>query len=90
MKILIIILPILTGAAGIWVGYYLKWDVEKKKMRYQERKILLSSIREIIIKSGGNHPEYFNYEFSNSIEYSRIKSYLSKELVQKIEYKNTF
>lgn len=75
-----ILLPIITGGFGVWLGHWLKWDFEKKKLRYEERKQFIKTIRDEVIKT-----DFYLLRFYNSILYSQLRPYLTKKLIKEFE-----
>jgi hypothetical protein len=80
-----VIIPAITGIIGVIVGSFtpiINWHVESKKLRREDRKLLLKEARDYFEK---NKDDFFRPEFAQSILYSRIRSFLSQELIKCIE-----
>jgi hypothetical protein len=73
-----VIIPAITGIIGVIVGSFtpiINWHVESKKLRREEARDYFEK----------NKDDFFRPEFAQSILYSRIRSFLSQELIKCIE-----
>jgi len=81
-KELIIVIMTSSGVASIITAIltpYIKWGIEKKKIKLENRKELISQIRSVFLREDFSGPI-----FIKSQGYNRIRPYLSKELDDKI------
>jgi hypothetical protein len=77
------IIPIITGLFGLATGMlipFVKWKVEKLKIRHKERLLLINNLRESI--SSENFEERI---FMDSSLYSRLRKHLSAEMINRLE-----
>jgi len=79
-----IIVSIITSSvlASVVTGVlvpYTKWGIEKKRIRLDNRKQLISGVRNALIQSG-----FSKSWFIRTVGYNRIRPYISKELDKKI------
>jgi hypothetical protein len=84
--ILDILTPIITGVFGLATGYFGAlsiWQVEKLKMRRNERISLIKELREYIASD-----EFNTQKFKNTILYSRFRKYLSDQIIDQIDCKD--
>jgi hypothetical protein len=78
-----ILIPAFAGIVGILIGSFkpfIDWQVHANKLRYDERKIFLATLRKIII-----HPDFETDAFLDTIEYAQFRPHLSKYFIHKIE-----
>lgn len=71
-----LLIPLLTAAIGVWVGQLVKWEYEKKKLRFEERKKFIQNIREAVASE-----EFNRIDFMETVFYSQIRPYLSKNVL---------
>ena len=79
-----ILISIISSIASFVLGYLthvLQWNIEKRKLKYENRKQLIKTVRLYI-----SELESFNSrEFCNTTLYSQIRPYLSKKLIKELE-----
>jgi hypothetical protein len=80
-KLLNILLPIFTAALGVWVGQFIKWNFEKRKLRYEERKLFIAKVREYL----HNSSTWSRKDFKQTALYTQLRPHLSKKLLEKID-----
>ncbi len=81
-----IIIPIITGLFGLVAGYlmpFAKWQVEKLKMRRNERIVFIKQLRELISSN-----EFSIQEFKDTTLYSRFRKYLPNKITERIDCKD--
>jgi hypothetical protein len=81
-----IFLPIFTGILGLVAGLlipFVKWHIEKLKMRRLDRISFINQLREIISSA-----EFDVYKFKDTSLYSRFRKYLPINIVERIENKD--
>ena|ERR1022692_2749155 len=79
-----IVIPAITGLGGLIIGTFtpfVKWYIEKKKLRYNNRKELISKSRQYIAST----KEFSNQDFCNSVLYASLRPYLSEKTVKELE-----
>jgi hypothetical protein len=81
LNLLNTLLPIVTAAVGVWIGRYLKWDLEKKKLRYKERKIFILAMREYLHNSN----TWSRGDFKKTVLYSQLRPHLSEKLLKSLD-----
>ena len=74
------IIGLLTGTIASLVAPWINWRLERKKTEREEKQKLIANLRLYVLK---NDPK--NSEFMNSIEYIRIRPYLSELFVRELE-----
>ena len=70
----------ITGVIASLIAPWIHWRIERKKIILNRKIELVDKSREFL-----NKQEFNNKEFRETDIYSRIRPYLSKELIQKIE-----
>ncbi len=83
-KIVIVIISsiagLISGAIGSLIAPWIKWGIEKRRLKLSERKNLINNLREFV-----SSENYEYAEFMDSVLYTRIKPFLSKELIFNLE-----
>jgi len=74
------IIGLIAGAIGSLIAPWVNWGIEKKKIRLEERKIMLQHVRGELNKYNWNI-----VNFKNSVEYSMVKEYLDIDIVKLID-----
>lgn len=82
IDILTLLLSSILGTAGGYFGALSKWNVEKLKLRTNERILLIKQLREYISSN-----EFSEDEFRNSYLYSRFRKHLPEKLKERIDNK---
>lgn len=78
-----ILIPAIAGFAGVIAGSLkplIDWNIEKKRMRLEERKNAIKSLRAVLVNDNTTY-----WLLVNNLAYSQIRPYLSKKLVAKLE-----
>ena len=81
-----IVLPIITGLFGLATGLiipFIKWHIDKLKIRHSERLIFISQLRETI-----SSDDFDVYKFKDTPLYSRFRKYIPLNVVDRIEFKD--
>jgi hypothetical protein len=63
-------------------GHYIKWGIEKKKLKRQYRQDLIKEVRDYIVSD-----EFGEQSIRNSKAYGRIREHLTQELDNEIRQK---
>jgi hypothetical protein len=83
-KIIVVVISsiagLISGAIGSLIAPWIKWGIEKRRLKLSERKSLINNVREFV-----SSENYQYSEFMDSVLYTRIKPYLSKGLVFNLE-----
>ena len=75
-----VLIPVASAGVGLWIGQYVQWNFKKKELKYAEKKALLKSTREAIYRK-----EFPKKDFINTVIYSQLRPYLSRELKNNLE-----
>lgn len=79
------VVGVVTGAIGSLFAPWANWGVEKKRQRLQARRLMVERWRQVL-----SDPELEQRIFAGSPEYSALRPYLPKKLVNEIEDDRTF
>jgi len=74
------IIGLICGAIGSLIAPWVNWGIEKKKIRLEQRKIMLQHVRGELNKYNWN---IVNFKYS--VEYSMVKEYLDIDIVKLID-----
>ncbi len=77
---------IIAGIFGIITGYFVpfaKWQVEKLKLRRNERIVFIRQLRELI-----SSVEFSTQEFKDTTLYSRFRKHLPDKITERIDCKD--
>lgn len=74
------IIGLITGTIASFIAPWVRWGIEKRKIRHQKRSELIFQIREFV--KGEN---YTREKFLDTSMYSQIRPFLDKLLVKEIE-----
>lgn len=86
MTLLNVIISALAGLLGVVLGstkQLIDWQIEKRKLRREERKQLLERFRALLLT-----PNLTQSDIVTSIPYSQLRPYLSYEVVRQMETRN--
>lgn len=73
---------LIAGAVGSLIAPWVNWGIEKKRLTRKNREELIRSVRVALLNEGLS-----NSEFRHLQVYSRIKPYLSEDVVKAVEGK---
>ena len=74
------IIGLICGAIGSLIAPWVNWGIEKKKIRLEQRKIMLQHVRGELNKYNWN---IVNFKYS--VEYSMVKEYLDIDIAKLID-----
>jgi len=74
------IIGLITGAIGSLIAPWVNWGIEKKKIRLEQRKIMLQYVQGEL-----NAYDCYIVRFKNSLAYSKIKQYLDLDIAKLID-----
>lgn len=77
------IIGLFTGAVASLIAPWINWHIEKKKNERMEKEKLIENLRLYVLRK---NPK--DIEFINSIDYIRIRPYLSNKFVEELENSN--
>lgn len=81
-----ILLPVISAIGGGIIGGivspFVKWYIELKKLKREERRLFINDVRGYLIKASGQDLD----EISTKVFYSRLRQYLTKKLIKRIEW----
>src|ERR1035437_1403612 len=77
------IIGLFTGAVGSLIAPWINWRIEKKKNERMEKEKLIENLRLYVLRKDPK-----DIEFINSIDYIRIRPYLSNKFVEELENSN--
>jgi hypothetical protein len=81
-----ILIPIITGIIGLITGLilpFVKWHVEKLRLKREQRILLINELRLFI-----SSDDFDEHKFNNTVLYSRIRKYLPIKLAERIDNKD--
>ena len=81
------LLPLITLIGGYVLGCFtlwVKWGIDKRKDRRKDRKKLIKEVRDYCV----SNEELSTYKFINTVLYTRIKPFLSEQMIYEIENYN--
>jgi len=78
--IVVSILCLISGIIGYLVAPWVKWGLEKKKLRYQNRKELIIELNKMVSKE-----KFDRVEFINSSSYQMVRKYFPEKTIKRIE-----
>ena len=74
----------IIGFVGGLLVPWVKWEIEKRRNRYEYRKDLIAAWKRDVEKTDFTSPEGIS-SFCSSPVYSSLRSHMEKELITKIE-----
>ncbi len=77
-------IPALAGLIGVGIGALKpiwEWQIEAKRLRYNERKLFIKRLRDIITS-----PKFKPYYFVYTSEYTQLRPYMPEQIIRKYEY----
>jgi hypothetical protein len=74
------IIGLIAGAIGSLIAPWVNWGIEKKKIRLEQRKIMLQHVRGEL-----NRYSWNIVNFKYSVEYSMVKEYLDIDIAKLID-----
>jgi len=69
------IIGLIAGAIGSLIAPWVNWGIEKKKIRLEQRKIMLQYVQGEL-----NAYDCYIVRFKNSLAYSKVKRYLDIDI----------
>jgi uncharacterized protein YnzC (UPF0291/DUF896 family) len=77
-----------AGIIGSLVAPWAQWKIEEVRERTKERRKFLKSCR-TLVSAELEKRDVFNSHITQSVEYSKLREFLSPELIKKIENTTT-
>lgn len=74
------VIGLITGGIGSLIAPWMNWGIEKKRLRYGRRVIIINELKLI-----ASEKEFDRIKFINSSNYRLVRNYFSSETIKDIE-----
>lgn len=75
----------ITGVLGTFFAPWVKWGIEKRKLKHKNRKKLIEDLERLATED-----EFDRFEIINTSQYQAIRNELSPDAVKEFERRGTF